>query len=286
MESVKSIDITEIWAKDPYLKEAFPETRYPSGVGSKAVWEEQMNLMGLYKDKGRLPEWQGIDLADRKTQKFIRDLIGFLEEEIIEAEDAYSSLVDAQLNPSLYPSNNTNHDFNEEVADCLHFWVELFIYSGISYDMLMEYYHDLSRASSMNTISDDVLKMALQYANSYRAQHHPNRGTMGFNIGLPDKWEPFSVNGTLVGEEMLLNYDNYTFKAIKSLKLAMNQLKNKYWKAKTDYSVDTSTYQRLIIEGWLYWTVSLTFTNYQDHMGMVYTYLLKNKVNINKSETH
>lgn len=273
-----TITIQQIWAEKPYLG--------LHDANSKTVWDYQISLMKVYQDAGRLIDHKNFDINNRENQKFIRELVGFLEEELIEAQDSYEKLVAHFSAPTLpFERGPSSADFNEEVADCLHFWVELFIFLGLSHEDLVNYYTELSKEKSMNTVNDDFIKMSLQYATSYVNQTYPTRRP-SFNTPLPDEWLPYEMNCTLVGDDNKELMNRHLFYTLKHLKMVQNFLKNKYWKAREDYQVDQNGLRIHLMEAWVHWTISLVFTNYHDHFAMIYTYLLKNTKNKLKAQTH
>src|SRR6478735_6519 len=87
------------------------------------LWKARLELMTLYRDKNMIPDWP-LPLDNEPNQVFMRDLMGYLMEEIYEAFTVLEDFMGANEWVKLKPEDKLTHlvDFNEEVADGLHFW--------------------------------------------------------------------------------------------------------------------------------------------------------------------
>lgn len=252
-------------------------------VDMELVFTQQEALMLMYKEAGKIPDWHEFDVVDKGNQVFLRDLMGFLEEEIIESQDAHEQLTSLALTNQrhevLYPISEA---LNEEVADSLHFWVELFIYLGLTPQDLRAYYAALSKERGMNAATGDPLKLSLQFAESYINREQLLVNIPSMHLGYAgSKWVPYKVNGLRLNSLRVTQSKLYLFASIKHLKMARNTLKNKYWKSK-DYPVNTQVLHHHLMEAWVSWTIAIHLMDFTDFIGILQTYVLKNKVNQNK----
>lgn len=250
-----------------------------TGNPFEVVWAEQIKLMQAYKDAGRLSEWP-VALQPKENQKFYRELLGFLEEEIIEASWEAHELL------NLAKSNQSTHEklvmLNEEIADSLHFWVEVFIYLGLVVRDFQEYYAAMHDRFYLNKREGDILELAFQFAISWGNKNIKLDPSLCFSLAaMPECYE---MAGRLIGPDVLEAYEKYTFKSVQAIQLAKNCLKSKQWKGR-EYEVNVEKFNEFLMEGWLNWILSLSILRLRP-LALTQNYLQKNRINHDKIKTH
>lgn len=250
----------------------------------KEVWKNQLELMKLYKEAGRLNTWP-LELKPKANQEIIRELFGFLEEEMMEASQEVDLLYLAMGRNELTEAREITIKLNEEIADTLHFFIELFIFVGaepIDFDNI---YKGLALEQYLNSEKGEVLKLAFQYSENYMVKKGklPLDTSILFSQAgnLPD---PYAFAGHRISSQVIDIYEKATFYTIQKLHLAKNCLKNKYWKAK-EYDVDIIMFNNHLVGAWLQWINSLMILGIRA-APLAQTYLLKNRINIEKIKTH
>ena len=99
------------------------------------IFEEQTELMHKYKVIEKMPEWP-LNLHSRDHQKILKDFIYRVIEELCEAGHVLKN------KPWTQRDLETDVDhYKEELADALHFFVELCILSGIDAKELYSLYY-------------------------------------------------------------------------------------------------------------------------------------------------
>jgi hypothetical protein len=222
----------------------------------EVIWLHRLQLMQLYLDKGKLPEWP-INVEVEQGQIFMRELIGFLEEEIFEAFEILERTELVLRKGELSFEDRIKHfyEFNEEIADTLHLWFEVMIYFGIDNYAFNDYYLKLYKEKGLMSPNDvkntTSLDMAIKY--SYAVLYQNDDITLGnLKMGQMDlvtatlahkidneglSWELFNGGRYLSAKRVRMS-ESYLFHSIKYLQASKHTLKIKYWRnqdQKPDY---------------------------------------------------
>lgn len=247
---------------------------WPSKHATTELWKKQTELMQEYHNSGKLPSWP-MALNDRLNQKFLRELMGFLEEEVFEAASLYPAIVEAVSKNQPEELPKLLLDFNEEIADTHHFWIELFIYNGYTVRDISNFYLELDKVRFFGFKADeDPLEMAFKYSSHHiQTELTPNR----MLIHSMDKTDPLRIAGSEVGPNLLELFEKSIYQCVKHLNLSRNYLKNKYW-TNSDREVDVAGYNMSVMEAWLQWNLAITLTG-ATYSSVTQCYLLKNKIN-------
>lgn len=242
------------------IREKTPEIK--DGKYLEEIYKLQQNLLKAYIQIEGLPEYP-IDVNSKKSQIILKDFTGRVIEELGEG---YESMIEVEeiANKCNYFQASTllpgeekamgmikNHiqNTNEELADALHFMMELLIYANI-------------QPEDCYLFMEKVCKNMGVYHTNYG--HHLN-GLMEFGHGM--------VNGILFTQKNVFELD-YRYPELKdsctpvgwktsplwlnhtsiqlwdisySLSISRNCLKNKPWKQSGELT-DENKYQELLCE--------------------------------------
>lgn len=209
------MDIRDIKGKPSYSSEAM-----------QRMFSLQKTLLDYYTGIESLPKYP-IDINTKSSQVLIKDFVSRIVEELGEAWESYEIMM-SMRNKLLDKEAMIPHlqNFNEEVADSLHFWLELLIFSGITpndlrYRLALEIGEDIKE-------EDDLLNGWLELG-SYTLE-------FGLSKPLPAFWvqkEPsdeFLTGGRALGDGRYQVLKQLLWDITYHLQIARNTLKNKPWK--------------------------------------------------------
>jgi hypothetical protein len=249
-----------------------------NGASQYKVMETlQKRLIDLYiEKKGQIP--YPVDVNNTDSQKFIRELFGFINEEISESFEVLEYLTRNHPQMKADQTLEMVKEYNVEQADCMAFMIEILLYCNIEEADLYAYYTLLLNEARMpELICGDVLKMAFDYAKSIdhmaimrnRAKFRISRSTEDYHMGA-----------ATVGHVSLVETERTLFQVMYYLGLASNKLKNKYWKEETQ-GVNTEEFHKLIMETWLHYILYLQMNGFTEE-SVYLTFYRKNQINIDR----
>lgn len=249
------------------------------GVDSLAeLFKLQGDLVKMYVDKkGQRPF--PMPLSDKDNQKFLKELVGFLEEEIFEAYEVLEEIQSQHTKDRLKPADAKKliEDYNEEQADGLHFFIEVLQYANVSVESLQEYYGLYFEAKDQLQMLDitDTLQTAFNHAMTvdYLAGQR-------VHFKLIDTTDDLTTGGTRISGQMMAHSKNALFEVIKYLRLATNQLRSKYWK-EGESEPNYELFFDYLIEAWLHYILYLKIAGFTPESVRA-TYIRKNQVNIDR----
>ena len=137
------------------------------GKRLEEIFKLQEKLMKLYLSTGDIPAWP-LAINDKDNQKFLRAFVSRL---VIELSEAYTEY--KKIYQQGYIENNSAmidqaiKEFNLEIADCTHFFIELYVLVGLTVDDFKIYYHQHLKAKGLvDTYNYDanVLRTIMSYA--------------------------------------------------------------------------------------------------------------------------
>lgn len=246
----------------------------PTGKTLEEVFLLQQELLNKYVAIEKLTKWPyNLNLPD--SQVIIKDFIARVVEELGEAFESYDKLVIGWTRNHLdRPSVINNlYNFNEELADSLHFLIEVMIVSGITPQYLKEW-------SIATRFPADNLTVGVM-DNLYELFRTPGRFCPDYSPevrhlmdGLND---PFIMGGRWVSDETQAVLALASWEVTYHLMLARNSLKNKPWKQthmNSDYKVYKSELARALVA-----FISLTEAMGITEQALFSIYYRKNQVN-------
>lgn len=265
---------------------------FNNGKLLEGLFTYQLHLIEWYSELGMLDK-PPLDFGQRKHKSFIRDLTADITEELVEANEAYLALINfynqngAMLQPeTLHFSLELREEldqllasYNEEVADVLHFFVELMIYSNLTSEDLTQ----IALRSEEIPINVEGLNM---YLNKGRDKFLENRDLIGLRFqawdALPRNKYPdrTDIGGRYVSAELLLALESHSYSIIRALNRVRFTLKSKYWK-KSDIPLSISNYQTAVLSAWEALFDYLAFMGFEAKQ-LYSQYELKNIINQNR----
>lgn len=276
------------------IKEVPPTVE--DGKYLEKIYELQKELLEGYIKIEGLPPYP-ININAKSSQTLIKDFIGRVIEELAEA---YESILEVgkitKENRYFIEPNKTelnkalNHlqNISEELADAMHFMVELLIYSNIQPEDIQNYLNKLNQEYSL-TFKDDILYNAM-ISGFVMLDDIENNSINSISLIDIAKKE-FSDDKSIVDRDWELyqacSFVNLeTFNKLKMglwevtyhLNIARNFLKNKPWKQSQMMS-DEIRFQEQVVLGFikmmgLYLVMGVLSPN------LYYIYFKKNRINL------
>jgi hypothetical protein len=210
------------------IRDIKDEVRYPGPTTLSELFVLQKVLLESYIKIEGMPRYP-IDINTKESQKLLKDFSGRIIEEFGEGFESYLTMMDmfhrgddeSLMVPFL-------QNFNEEIADAIHFWLELMVYSGYEVTKMNQWLthytgNDYSKADGLKTYF-------------YLGQTLVNADMQGLKLACRMVIEDKDLNDEfLVGGRKLSNRHKdlmkiYLWDITYWLQMARNTLKNKPWK--------------------------------------------------------
>lgn len=218
----------------------------------------QRSLVDKYIELGKLPGTTG-DFNNKNYQLFLKKTISNFSEELAEAaENSDKALQEMQgiyTEPEVQ-NQIINHAKNlgVELADALHFLIELMIYSNVNDDDVALYYKELAREQNLLALSnDDGLATAFAFARHLNIYHDGVREHSFTAYKMPGV-NPDSLDTPLmkISPDLFKEFDRLFWKINKTLLLGQNVLKLREWRSQDQVVTAVNTYQHRIMETFTY----------------------------------
>lgn len=220
------------------------------------IFRLQVDLCQQYKKVEGLPDFP-ISLDNKEGQKLIKDFIARVIEELGEAWESYETLMD-MFHTGISREDMIPHlqNFNEELADALHFHMELLIYSGITISDIMGTLDDyrVNPQGIMGCLlsrgKDNYLKEFPMNLPSYKVIK---------DEALQDE---FLRGGRDLSKKHEAIMERYLWRITHWYQMSRNTLKNKPWK-QTHMLTDKERYRIFLIRAneylfGFFWFVGMT----------------------------
>lgn len=242
----------------------------------EGIFEKQKELMNAYVKVGKLNPFP-VALDTKPGQKDIRETISCVIQELSEA---YDSAEDVFTNLS---ENNTKEaevahaNFHEELADVMHFFIELLTQSGIDYGDMPAYLEYIGVVPGDKP--EDTLTMFMKNARQQNMQTLPDKVSRKDCFIVPTTKVHHRAL-TRVNLELLLQYASFNWGITNSLMKAQNKLRAQPWRDQV-YSVDVRSYQSHLMEAFEYLIRLYEWLGMTDQ-SLSYIYQQKNTVNFER----
>lgn len=257
------------------IRDIKDEVVYPGKGALGHMFTLQKVLIDHYMGIEDLPKYP-INLNTKPAQILIKDFAGRVIEELGEGFESYQTMLDMfhnGLDDTLLIPHLQN--FNEEMSDVLHFWLELMIFSGYEWDKLKYWIED-----EWGTDFDDCdllteyLKLGeyLSYAET-NLKRFPSHMVIK-DIDLKDE---FLRGGRALSNDTINQMKQYLWDIVYPLQIARNTLKNKPWK-QTEMMTDEVNYELYIRKATIALFKFMAFTKFTPE-SIYHIYYKKNKVN-------
>jgi len=224
------------------IRDIKEEVKYPGVLAFNEIFNLQMSLLDKYIGIESLPPYP-IDINTKEAQKLIKDFTGRIIEELGEGFESYLIMMDMfhkgvdeeKMIPQL-------QNFNEEISDALHFWLELMVYSNYGMEKIHEWMKHYIEIGYLNEYLDP-LETWLAIGGALVEQEVAHQK-------IPCRWvikdhmleDEFLRGGRQLGKNRMDIMKQYLWDITYHLQIARNTLKNKPWK-QTEMMTDTNQYE-------------------------------------------
>lgn len=243
------------------------------------IYELQKVLIDHYVKIEGLPQYP-IDVNPKKSQILIKDFVGRVIEELGEAYESMILIDKLSQKNNLWVNNFSDDDFHqcinhlqnvsEELADSMHFMVELLIFLNIQPEDIKKFifkqmgeknFQEMVKLEALSA-EDDILAIAMTVGSFQERDINDIYSLVGIDL-----WEVFKENFTEEASDEKIdpvlyiaarNYHHIFYNDIKKvmwdvtyhLNIARNFLKNKPWK-QSQMMTDEIKFQAEIVEGFI-----------------------------------
>lgn len=247
------------------------------------MFKAQKELMVLYQKIEGLPDFP-IDLHTKAGQKVIRDFTHRLTEELAEAHASLLTCYILATTNQPEECAKTLKQHNLEIADAMHFLLELIIFTGYD-EQLDRVFRALDNHSMANLIKEgNPLKTMLDigaYMNFTEGLN--NRGIANYNIVPETTYEDvdtFNLGNKRVSADIVETEAKMLWYVVCNLHLITNELKSKEW-TQGDKTLNLVRFERAMGE------MLISFGQYLDYgqftqIGLRHYYLMKNAINLDR----
>lgn len=243
---------------------------YPGNSSFKDLFTLQKKLLDHYIGVEKLPNYP-IDINTRESQDLIKDFSGRIIEELGEGYESYLEMLD-MMSKGMPMGDMVSHlqNFNEEIADVIHFWLELMIYSGFDENHIKKWM-DISE-------SQDILHESLEMSGFIINSEQMFKKYICLHV-IKDKdvRDLFLLGGRRLSTEIKDEYRKLLWDITYWLQLLRNTLKNKPWK-QTQMMTDENKYELYMANVFQALFKFFYFTGFSKE-SLYEIYYKKNKVN-------
>lgn len=280
-----------------FIKEPVPEVQ--DGRYLEKMYDLQKELLEYYiNGKENLPRYP-ININPKENQQLLKDFIGRVIEEMAECHQELESMQEWITNvlggvlvtkedligvPSQQIAIFKSHwqDMGEEIADTLHFFLELMIYSNI-YPEDINKWIDKAAVRVTGYGSQSRFKPVLDKAMALGIFNNDGEYPSAVGKDLYSCFEP------TVEEKLYLPMRYFKYQTVldsrldlwdvtQCLNMARNKLKNRPWKNSEEIA-DAQTYQSKLVEAFVYYMGYISRFRISDEQ-IYRLYVYKNRANI------
>ena len=253
------------------------------------IYGLQKVLLDHYINIEGLPQFP-IDVNTKANQVMLKDFTSRIIEELAEGYESFEELIErlkaTNFNVLMLSSDTLKvalQNFNEELSDALHFFIELLIYANVQPDDILRYYRKFTPLHSEDdNDSGDVINIIGKGPELIGSKFESNDYTHDKHkfsvLNNPDKLHTIGNSFTL-GSDIEPNnkLSLYLWEITYKLNMSRNCLKNKPWK-QSGVMTDEIKYQAYLVEAFIYFIKTL-FAFGADSEVIHYIYFKKNMVN-------
>lgn len=257
------------------IRDVTEKVEYPGIISLVEIFKLQKILIDNYVKIESLPDYP-IDINTKSSQILIKDFASRIIEELGEGFESYLTMLD-MFHQGVDEEEMIPHlqNFNEEISDALHFWLELMIYSGYETEHLMKW---LALYSEKTYGGYDQLDSWIKVAGLMVDQELAMKR-------LPCRWvvkdhmleDEFLRGGRQLSTERKNLMKQYLWDITYHLQIVRNTLKNKPWK-QTQMMTDANQYEEAMAQTCLALFKFFYFAGFTKESIYV-IYYKKNKIN-------
>lgn len=232
-----------------------------------------------------------LKLDQKENQLIIKDFIGRITEELMEAFTPLMWLTNIAEEAVMEENSQvaviqTLYELNEELADVLHFYIEMMILVGLDVPDILDHIYAERDLSNLQGIDDlAVIAHIIKEENILSFKYAGTRSISNLNYKLVDKdgnsLIPTEIQGgTQSGSIIYQSALNDTFNIIYLLNILRGKLKKKQWRDNED-KVEQNAINTLVLGGFKALMSLFEMIGYTPY-SMYDCYLRKNVININR----
>jgi dimeric dUTPase (all-alpha-NTP-PPase superfamily) len=228
-----------------------------------------------------------LDLSQKKHQKVVKD---FKERIVGELSEAYGEIM------SLWISENDNKEynklaalrsFNEEIADVLHFFIELLIYSDIDAYAIEQFFHRQVRDNPdyKSLLKDSTWLTIFAFAQASNLMQGYSFSQVSSSSGafmVADDYDLIKAKmfdcygGRRISGQIMTTHSEFMWEITYMLNTAVSYLKHKDW-AQSEKIANIMGYKENLMECFLHFIRYMDFIG-QTPIGLYHAYVRKNKI--------
>jgi len=263
--TIKTLDIRDI-------KE---HVTYPERGAFTEIFRLQKKLLDNYIGIEKLPSYP-IDINTRASQDLVKDFTGRIIEELGEGFESYLIMLD-MFHHGIDEEEMIPHlqNFNEEISDAIHFWLELLIYSGYEIDSLFCWQGEFADHPKeiIDLLASWMEVAGLKTEIDLAMKRLPCRWVIKDHM-LEDE---FLRGGRQLSNDRRDVMKQYLWDITYYLQIARNTLKNKPWK-QTEMMTDLNQYEKALCNATMALFKFFYFAGFTKE-SIYLIYYKKNKVN-------
>ncbi len=255
---------------------------FNNGKMLEGMFEYQQNLMIRYEQRGLLPDPQDLHIDTKPGQAFIKSLIQNIIEELAEADQAQDRLVAMVSQPNLEGLDTDLYEkYSSEIADVLHFYIELMIYTKIYPEDVQSFYKVILEQENLPLAFSDGLTTSMKYGRHINIFNNPeivsvkSVSRLMFSDAV---YEQMYWGGRHQHPLLDLQTKRYNWEITKKLSLAANFLKNRAWVQGERPFPNLLEFQREVMYSWVALFALLDAVGFEEK-GVYYQYEKKNLIN-------
>lgn len=264
------------------------------------IYELQKNLLEGYIGIEGLPQYP-ININSKKSQILIKDFVGRVIEELAEGYESLLMALELTNKNKLWLSDYNDSDLlqtlnhiqnaGEEMADAMHFMIELLIYSNIYPEDIKSYINQKYTKEEGNGIIDLCMSIGNYFTNS--ADNEICYGINILNLVKDDEDLPKEIKsqdfrllkcGVEIGNNIYEKYKPIIWDVTYHLNIARNYLKNKPWKQSQEMT-NEEKYQEEIVLAFIY-MMGLFYKMGINQEDLYLLYFKKNQVNLFRQKSN
>lgn len=251
-----------------------------SGKLLPGIFTMQENLINRYVERDMLPP-RGLDINDPKTAEFFRKAVGWLTEEVFEAEEDNKALVMNIMQNDPKDATMLLKNYSKEMGDVLAFLIEIMIYAEIGPKEVEAYYEQVASTQNLPIITGDGLSTGYRFARHLGFYENPDlvdAKRYAKTLVPLAVYEMEYYAGYVVGVELHKFQVEGYFNLIGALWRGVNFLKRKPWVEGDRPFVNVPLFQQHIMEAFT-WYLSVADMGGWEPKGIYYHFERVNKLN-------
>lgn len=256
------------------------------GNGFSQMFSMQKEILKSYIAIEGLPEYP-IDINSKSGQKLLKGFVQRYTEELSEAFDELEMAFEAMSENNQKGAQENIRNYNTEIADSMHFLLEILIYTGMEEEMIMEKLcNQLNEHGYGNIIQEgDCLRTLIDtgvFLNNLAGYNKKGVNSQAFRVfnQMETIHDPSIMGGAYINQEIILLHSTYLWQITHKINKTVNELKNKDW-SQTEKLVNTTSFYEKLLDTLIVISQYLDIANI-NILGVFNSYYLKNQVNLER----